>query len=98
MPSVRSALALAGAISALALPTPAWAGGSCTPTSYSYAGLTSLQPAFGVAATLEAASLPLVSAGHVAAWVGVGGVDAGPRGENEWIQVGLHAFPTMFGP
>ena len=95
MPSVRSALAVAGVLFAFALPTSAWPAGSCTPTSYSYAGLASMQTAFGVAATLEAASPPWVSDGHVAAWVGVGGPGAGPGGKDEWIQVGLNSMPTM---
>lgn len=30
--------------------------------------------------------------GHVAGWVGVGGVSEGPGGTDAWIQVGLSAF------
>jgi hypothetical protein len=33
----------------------------------------------------------MVSGGHVAAWVGVGGYGMGPRGSSEWIQVGITA-------
>jgi hypothetical protein len=94
MPSVRGVLALAGTLSAIALPTPvARAGESCAPTSYSYAGLASMESAFGVAATLQATAPPWVSGGHVAAWVGVGGSGFGPHGSDEWIQAGLDAFP-----
>ena len=50
--------------------------------------------AHGVGATLVALSPPEVSAGHVGAWIGVGGIDAGPRGAAEWIQVGYSAFPS----
>jgi hypothetical protein len=32
---------------------------------------------------------PRVSAGHVAAWVGVGGHGLGPGGSDEWIQAGI---------
>jgi hypothetical protein len=82
---------------ALAVATvPAFAGpahAGCTKT-YSYAGLVSVRPAHGVRATLEALSIPRVSSGHVAGWVGVGGVGAGPRGETEWIQVG---YSGLFG-
>jgi hypothetical protein len=93
MPSVRSALAVAGALFALSLPTSAWAAGSCTATRYSYAGLASLDRSFGVAATLEPLLSPVVSDGHVAAWVGVGGPGFGPHGEDEWVQVGVNSLP-----
>ena len=45
-------------------------------------------------ATLVALEAPDVSAGHVGAWIGVGGVDAGPHGAAEWIQIGYSAFPS----
>ena len=60
--------------------------------SYSYAGVINLQRAHGVAATLTALSSPRVEWGHVAGWVGVGGTNAGPNGEAEWIQVGYSGF------
>ncbi len=60
---------------------------------YTYAGRLSATRAHGVRATLTALSKPEVSAGHVAAWVGVGGVGQGPNGSDAWIQVGLSAFP-----
>jgi hypothetical protein len=97
MPSVRSALAVAGALIALAAPAAARAGTSCTPTDYSYAGLTALAPAYGVAATLEATAAPWVTDGHVAAWVGVGGPGYGPHGEDEWLQAGMDALPGLPG-
>ena len=46
-----------------------------------------------MAATLSMLSEPQVAGGHVAAWVGVGGVGKGPNGSDVWIQVGLSAFP-----
>jgi hypothetical protein len=82
--AILAVLFLAGAPSASA--------GSC-PGGYAYAGLQSADPAAGAAATLSALSLPQVRNGHVAAWVGVGGHGLGPRGADEWIQVGLSAFP-----
>jgi hypothetical protein len=61
---------------------------------YTYAGRLSATRAHGVGATLTALSAPHVSAGHVAAWVGVGGAGQGPNGTDAWIQVGLSAFPN----
>jgi hypothetical protein len=60
--------------------------------SYAYAGVVDLRRAHGVAATLTALSAPAVQWGHVAGWVGVGGTNAGPNGEAEWIQVGYSGF------
>jgi hypothetical protein len=60
---------------------------------YTYAGRLSATRAHGVRATLTALAKPEVSAGHVAAWVGVGGVGEGPNGTDAWIQIGLSAFP-----
>ena len=60
---------------------------------YTYAGRLNATRAHGVRATLTALSKPQVAAGHVAAWVGVGGVGQGPNGSDAWIQVGLSAFP-----
>lgn len=60
---------------------------------YTYAGRLSATRAHGVRATLTALARPEVAAGHVAAWVGVGGVGEGPNGSDAWIQIGLSAFP-----
>lgn len=60
---------------------------------YTYAGRLSATRAHGVRATLTALAKPQVAAGHVAAWVGVGGVGEGPNGSDAWIQIGLSAFP-----
>ena len=38
---------------------------------------------------------PEVEAGHAAAWIGVGGPDSGPNGEDEWIQVGIASLPNL---
>ena len=38
-----------------------------------------------------------VVSGHVAGWVGVGGPGEGPRGSDEWIQIGLSGFPGVTG-
>jgi hypothetical protein len=48
----------------------------------------------GVGAVLEPLQTPNVSAGHVGAWIGLGGTDQGPGGTAEWIQVGFSAFPN----
>jgi hypothetical protein len=39
---------------------------------------------------LTARSPAVVQAGHVAAWVGVGGPNEGPDGTAEWLQVGMN--------
>jgi hypothetical protein len=85
-----AALALAAA-SSTAAEAPAQ-GRPCA-DGYTYAGRLSATRAHGVRATLTALARPLVADGHVAAWVGVGGVGAGPNGSNAWIQIGLSAFP-----
>ena len=65
---------------------------SCGSQAYAYAGLQSDSRAHGVEATLVAQSIPTVADGHVAGWIGVGGVDAGPGGKAEWLQTGLASF------
>jgi hypothetical protein len=60
---------------------------------YAYAGIAGWQPAQGIAATLSVAAAPRLVAGHVAAWVGVGGRGLGPNGSDAWIQAGLNAYP-----
>jgi hypothetical protein len=58
-------------------------------SEYAYAGAESARPAAGIAATLALVSAPKVKAGHVAAWVGVGGPGMGPHGADEWLQAGI---------
>ena len=67
---------------------------ACGAREYSYAGLQSDSKAHGVGATLVPLETPAVSAGHVGAWIGVGGVNLGPNGTAEWLQVGFSAFPS----
>jgi hypothetical protein len=87
MPRARITLAVA-----LAFSLSAPAAVAC-PRGYSYAGLYAASRATGVAATLSMLGEPSVAAGHAAAWVGVGGPGLGPRGTDEWLQVGLASFP-----
>jgi hypothetical protein len=86
MPRLRIALAVALAF-ALAVPAALACG-----RGYSYAGLYAPRRASGVAATLSMLDQPSVSSGHVGAWVGVGGARLGPKGTDEWLQVGLASF------
>src|ERR1700682_4346687 len=81
---------LAGACSA-ALPARAAPAG-CGVSSYSYAGVFSATAGFGVGARLTAVRRPTVTKGHVAAWVGVGGLGLGPNSTDEWLQVGIRAM------
>jgi hypothetical protein len=65
---------------------------ACGSQAYAYAGLQSGDRAHGVEATVVALRAPTVADGHVAGWIGVGGVDAGPGGKAEWLQAGLASF------
>jgi hypothetical protein len=62
---------------------------------YAYAGHQSTVAGHGIRARITLLGQPRVSAGHVAAWVGVGGPDAGPNGEDQWLQVGIAAAPQL---
>lgn len=61
--------------------------------SYAYAGYQAASTAHGVRATITTLSIPDVRAGHVAAWVGVGGRGSGPGGADSWLQAGIAAWP-----
>lgn len=67
---------------------------TCHAATYAYAGLESRAAAHGAAATITPTASPAVRDGHVAGWVGVGGYGVGPGGTDEWIQIGLIAFPN----
>jgi hypothetical protein len=62
---------------------------SCSPKAYAYAGLFSNLVAGGIKATVSTLATAEVTNGHVAGWIGVGGVHAGPNGEPEWLQTGI---------
>ena len=66
----------------------------CGVKTYSYAGIQAATTAGGVSATLAATTIPTVLNGHVGAWIGLGGTQAGPGRTAEWIQVGLAAFTS----
>jgi hypothetical protein len=68
---------------------PSAPAASCTTAPYAYAGLFSNRTASGIEATLTTIGAAQVNKGHVAAWIGVGGLNAGPKGTAEWLQVGL---------
>ncbi len=78
-----AAVALAAATSAQARRPDECADG------YSYAGAVSPARGYGVSASLKSIARPTVAAGHVAAWVGVGGAGLGPGGSDEWLQAGI---------
>ena len=89
----RIAAATAAAGVALFWTTAALACGS---GGYSYAGIQSRTGAYGIGALLTPLiplSAAYVTSGHIAGWVGVGGPGQGPQGQDEWLQVGLAAFP-----
>jgi hypothetical protein len=75
--------ALATAVSAHArVPRP------CGAQPYSYAGIETQRPVYGVSSSIAALQVPDVKNGHVAGWVGVSA-----KGGDGWIQVGLSAYP-----
>ena len=88
--TLRTSALLAAACFAAAVASPSQAA-SCGAGSYSYAGVGSRTAASGVSATIRPTAAPNVRDGHVAGWIGVGGVGQGPNGMDEWIQVGLTA-------
>jgi hypothetical protein len=85
--SVVAATCLLGATPVLA----------CGTGGYSYAGVASSSRAFGIGATVTPLAGFDVRAGHVAAWVGVGGPRTGPNGTDEWLQTGFSGFPGLPG-
>lgn len=79
----------AGALIALATAWPVAA--SAAATGYCYAGLVGTKGPLGISGTLTARAPAVVQAGHVAAWVGVGGPNEAPDGSAEWLQVGMNS-------
>jgi hypothetical protein len=70
----------------------AWpAVASAGATGYCYAGLVGTKGPLGISGTLTARAPAVVQAGHVAAWVGVGGPNEAPDGTAEWLQVGMNS-------
>jgi len=93
--AVAACVAVISLVVAPSLASPSQAGvRRCTP-GYSYAGYAGRDGVRGVAATISAPALPAVWTGHAAAWIGVGGIHAGPGGASEWLQAGLAAFPRV---
>ena len=85
-------MALAAACTTVS-PAGAGSSGACGPSGYAYAGVQGADATSGIAASLSSLSAPSVQSGHVAGWVGVGGLGQGPGGSNLWIQVGLNSGP-----
>jgi hypothetical protein len=75
-------------------------GGSalaCGTGGYTYAGVAASGHAYGISASITPLSAFSVVSGHVAGWVGMGGPNQGPKGTDEWLQVGFSGFPTAAG-
>jgi hypothetical protein len=83
-----AAATLAAACAVIA-PSGVRAATACGANPYSYAGVLSKTRHFGVGATITPLGVPALRAGHVAAWVGVGGEGLGPNGSTEWLQAGI---------
>lgn len=71
-----------------------WASSAlaCGLGGYSYAGIESSSPGYGISAEITALPAFEIGSGHVAGWIGVGGPDQGPNGADEWLQVGVSGF------
>jgi hypothetical protein len=65
----------------------------CASPGYAYAGASGTAVSYGVAGQITELVGPSVASGHVAAWIGLGGVHSGPGGTAAWIQAGYSAFP-----
>jgi hypothetical protein len=70
-------------------------GAGAGANGYTYAGHQSAVRGHGVRATITPTRASSVAAGHVAAWVGVGGPGQGPSGEDAWIQAGVASVPGV---
>jgi hypothetical protein len=86
-------LAFLPLLATVAAVAPATSSASCNATGYTYAGIESWESSHGVAATLTVVEQPTVVAGHVAAWIGVGGPGAAAGGADLWLQAGLSSRP-----
>jgi hypothetical protein len=68
------------------------AAAACGGRPYAYAGVSGTTAVAGVGAEVATLAAPRVTAGHVAAFVGVGGPRTGATGSSAWIQIGLSGF------
>jgi len=73
--------------------TPACGSGSHGSAGYSYAGYQSSRVGSGVRATIAPLREASVTAGHAAAWIGVGGPGQGAGGKTAWLQAGVASLP-----
>jgi len=94
-PLILVVAATLAAACSLATSQRGYSAASCSAAAYAYAGVSSTNARFGVAARISAVRKPNVVKGHVAAWVGVGGAGLGPGSTDEWLQVGISAQPDQ---
>lgn len=80
--------ALVSVVPMAAMPAHAGLPRPCGVQAYSYAGIETQRPVYGVSASITALRVPHVKDGHVAGWVGVSA-----KGGQGWIQIGLSATP-----
>jgi hypothetical protein len=92
-PALVAAATLAAACALTGTARAGTVGATCGEGTYAYAGMGGREIASGVSATIVPTAAPTVRSGHVDGWVGVGGPGMGPRGTDEWIQVGLTSVP-----
>src|SRR5947209_1995223 len=96
MKSPRLLLATA-ATAAVALFGSVATASACGNDGYSYSGLSAPSYGSGMSAVITPIGPFDIYNGHVAGWVGVGGPGQGPNGADEWLQIGLSAFPGLTG-
>jgi hypothetical protein len=85
---VRSLVTLAVGCTAAAVAAGASARSE---VAYSYGGVQSGTLVAGIAGTVVPVARPVVRTGHVAAWIGVGGIGVGPAASDQWLQIGVNA-------
>jgi len=87
-----SAALLAALTVATVSPDRGASAAGCGESAYAYAGYQAASTAHGVRAAITTLAVPNVGAGHVAAWVGVGGRASEPGGTDSWLQAGIVAW------
>jgi hypothetical protein len=92
LPGARRISALAGALLVgCIIASPAWGADVCGKPGYSYAGVVTPTPVYGIRAWVSAPLDPQVQSGDVSGWIGVGRTSA--RGKRGVLRVGLLASP-----
>ena len=91
-------LLLGAAVAAVALGAGTARALACgNSAGYSYLHMRVPSHGYGISARIAGPDVFDILNGHTAGFVGVGGPGQGPRGSNEWLQVGYAGFPSITG-